>query len=171
MSNANKEKGKTYERSVAKHLSRVFGLNFERVPNSGAFIGGKNIVRGNKLTKEQIDMFEGDIITPVELDHLRLECKWHKDISWPQFFSPSGEAKLNGWIDQSSQGTRPFWFLLFKINRAGEYIVFPSSMARILKMPESWLFYHPIDTPGYVVVKMDGFFEMNTERILALKEC
>ena len=51
MANPQKNKGKNFERFVAKHLSSVFDLNFERIPNSGAFTGGKNVSRASKLTE------------------------------------------------------------------------------------------------------------------------
>jgi len=59
MANANKNKGKTFERWIALDLCNIFNLNFERTPCSGAFTGGKNFWRSSKLSKEQNLMMEG----------------------------------------------------------------------------------------------------------------
>lgn len=171
MANASKNKGKAYERVVAKHLSEETDLNFERVPNSGAFIGGKNIARADKLTKEQIDIFEGDIITPIEWDHIRIECKWYKDFRWHQLFRPEGESILNSWIEQAEQGTRPFWFLCFKINNQGEYIVFDSKLDEYLNHPSNQFRYHSNHHSNwYTIVSMELFFKMNRVKIIELKQ-
>ena len=37
-----KNKGKTFEREVCKILKEIYEDNFERVPHSGAFVGGQN---------------------------------------------------------------------------------------------------------------------------------
>lgn len=167
MANANKNKGKGYERIIAKHLSTVTGFNFERVPNSGAFVGAKNFYRTEKLSKEQVDMFEGDLITPTEWNHIRIECKHYKDISWGSMFSIKGESKLNSWIDQAAFGTRPYWFLLFRINHAGDFVVFNDYIKQKLQLKvvnNCMTYFHP-GRPNETcfIVSMDGFFELNKE--------
>lgn len=170
MSNANKNKGKSYERVVAKHLSAVTGLSFLRVPNSGAFVGGMNFHRSEVLSKEQIGMFEGDIITPVEWNHVRLECKFYKEITWSSLFSDGGESKVNSWIEQNEQGTRPYWFICFKLNRIGEFVIFPDSYTYFTKFNtvppmilenKSYFIYRE----KYRIVSMDNFFESNFQSI------
>ena len=79
MGNKNKNKGKSFERQICKILSDIFGLNFQRIPNSGAFVGGSNIDRYDKLTEEQRLLADGDIIVPKELSHISMECKSYKD--------------------------------------------------------------------------------------------
>ena len=64
-------KGSAFERQIAKHLSEVFELNFERVPNSGAFTGGKNIHRYNTLTEAQKLIYDGDILVPEQLKNIK----------------------------------------------------------------------------------------------------
>ena len=46
--NKSKTKGKTWERDVVLFLSDLYKQSFIRVPNSGAYVGGKNEYRGNK---------------------------------------------------------------------------------------------------------------------------
>ena len=86
MANKNKNKGKAFERQICEILSKCFGLNFQRVPNSGAFVGGLNIQRYDKLTEEQKLLADGDIIVPKELSHISMECKSYKDFSFSSLF-------------------------------------------------------------------------------------
>ena len=54
MSNKSKNKGKSWERDVCNFLSELYNQSFIRVPNSGAFVGGKNEFRKETLSTEQI---------------------------------------------------------------------------------------------------------------------
>ena len=60
----NRNKGASYERSIAKLFERVFGEAFVRTPQSGGFAK-------NKTAKG--DDFRGDIV-PVDKE---VECKLH----------------------------------------------------------------------------------------------
>ena len=59
-----KNKGKTYERELANFLTDLYKEKFTRVPYSGAFVGGSNIIRINDLTEAQTRSFKGDLIPP-----------------------------------------------------------------------------------------------------------
>ena len=169
--NKNKNKGKTWERELATHLSEVTGKSFLRVPNSGAYVGNSNSFRVEVLTPEQIGMFEGDIITPKEWDHVRFECKFYKKMAWGQLFQPEGESQLNSWIKQSKQGTRPLWFLCFKINNIGKFIVFDFEQGDKYNYNfDNCLTYrvNGIDGMCYIAT-MDNFFELNKDIIEGLK--
>ena len=169
--NASKNKGKSYERDVANHLSSITGLSFLRVPNSGAYVGGGNFFRTEQLSQEQVGMFEGDIITPKEWNHVRIECKWYKSFSWHQLFNATGEGVLNSWIKQAEQGTKPLWFLCFKINHCGEFIVFNSKFNDSFTLPLNILKYCPNEKfleTGYTLVSKDMFFEFNKDKIISL---
>lgn len=159
MPNANKNKGKGFERQIAKHLSAVTGFNFERVPNSGAFVGGKNFHRTEKLSKEQTDMFEGDILVPAEWNKFRIECKFYKSFSWEQVLTDESNAILKGWIEQAKAGTRPHWFLIFKINFRGEFIVFPKTYN--FKYLFNNFLEFSMEKEDYIIVSMKNFFENN----------
>jgi len=163
--NKNKNKGKAYERVVAKHLSSVFELNFERVPNSGAFVGGKNIETAKKLSDEQLLLMDGDIIMPIELSHVSIECKWYKDFSWKSLFSAKGESHLNQWIEQVSETTKPFWFICFKINNCGEYVVYLDNDE--YNVQANYNVYIK-DGNKYIITSMINFFENNKESILKM---
>ena len=157
MPNASKQKGNRWEREVAEHLTQVFGLNFCRVPNSGAFIGGKNEVRKQFLSENQILLATGDIIVPDELKHISLECKSYKEFSFQSLFTSN--KLLNSWIDQAKTSGKK-WFLLFKISRAGGYVVFHSKQKWSVA-GRNILYYG-----SYTICSIDGFFEANKDLIL-----
>ena len=167
--NRSKDKGKVYERQVAKHLSNVFELPFQRVPNSGAFVGGKNVFRVEQMTEEQKLLADGDIIVPKELSHISFECKWYKQFRWHHLFEKKGEANLNSWIKQVSETTKPYWFILFKINRCGEYVVYPSKIYSLMPTGNQIKYYMLDRDHGYVIQSLTGFFENNKDAILALE--
>jgi len=64
MPSKSKIKGSAFEREMAKFLSEKYDESFVRVPNSGAYIGGKNQKRTDVLSEGQIRAFKGDIIPP-----------------------------------------------------------------------------------------------------------
>lgn len=127
MANKQKNKGKAFERDICKIFSKVFDLNFERVPNSGSFIGGKNSKRIKDLTNEQILLAKGDIIPPSEMPNLIIECKSRKTFPFHQLLNQCKE--LEKWVDQTlidyeKCGNQGIWLLLMKFNNKGMYICY-----------------------------------------------
>ena len=160
MANKQKAKGKNFEREIANHLSAVFDLNFERVPNSGAFTGGQNSFRDAKLDEEQSRIFDGDILSPKELTNTEFECKSRKDFGFHLLFSQNKE--MDDWIVQARSDIK-WWFLIFKPNRKGRYVAFDNRV------------YYTIDGPvmsykDVFITSMDNFFETNKDRILKYNE-
>ena len=49
MSSKSKNKGKSFEREIANFLSETYSDSFTRVPDSGAFTGGKNAFRSKSI--------------------------------------------------------------------------------------------------------------------------
>lgn len=132
MSNAQKDKGKRFEREVAKFLSEVFGLNFMRVASSGAYIGKSNQSRKTTMTNTQIISQRGDIIPPDAFSAV-IECKNHRDFSTGFAGILQGEnKKLNAWLSEvlldSEDGAIPY-FLVFKITgqKADLYFAMPKA--------------------------------------------
>jgi hypothetical protein len=172
MANASKNKGKSWEREIAKHLTSIYGVNFQRVPNSGAFVGGYNANRISTLTPEQLLLASGDIILPRFLSHITLEGKFYKDFNFESLLTEN--KQLNEWIKQASViGKIPF--VLFKINRKGGFVVFPMHIMKQLIIDGNFLIYWMTEKEStaagsYVVVKMEGFFEKNKNQIVALNE-
>ena len=75
MTNKSKTKGKTWERDVVLFLSELYNQSFIRVPNSGAYVGGKNEYRKAYLSEEQIKLMRGDIVPPLHYPNFLAECK------------------------------------------------------------------------------------------------
>lgn len=161
MPSASKSKGNRGERVVADKLSEIFNLNFERVPNSGAFVGGKNSSRLARLSKSQQLLTEGDLIVPEELHHMKIECKTYKDFSWKSLFTSN--KQLDDWIDQAKD-TRKLWFLTFKINYCDTCVVFSHEHLEDFELPDSIHIYKR----EYIICSFETFFKKNAERVLQL---
>ena len=168
--NKNKNKGKVFERFVADKLSSIFGLSFTRTPSSGAFVGGSNSFRLKTLSDEQVSLFDGDIIIPKELLPFSFECKWYKDFSWNELLCTGGNSFITKWIEQASQTKKPFWFIIFKINRQGEFVCFPNKYLweEELHLAGNNIMFSKDNSICYVVTPMEGFFEKNKEVMFEL---
>jgi len=136
MASKSKEKGKRYERQVAEFLSKQFNTSFVRVPNSGAFVGGKNSKRRNTLTESQTKSFKGDIIPP-ENWNIVIECKNYEKISGGLTAIIKGESvQLNKWIKElrgdagelENRDQLDYHILFLKITRVGEWFIVPENM-------------------------------------------
>lgn len=161
MPSASKSKGNRGERAVADRLSEIFNLNFERVPNSGAFVGGKNSERLARLSKSQQLLTEGDLIVPEELHHMKIECKTYKDFSWKSLFSTN--KQLEDWISQA-EDTRKLWFLTFKINYCDTCVVFSEQHLEDFELPESFHIYKN----QYIICDFETFFQKNCSKVLQM---
>lgn len=169
MASKSKTKGKGYERQVAEHLTKVFGKTFIRVPASGAFVGGMNVERMALLTPEQVLLSEGDIINPIEMSHVKFECKTLGKFSFSKLFT--GSAQLDSWIKQSEESKRLIWFLIFKIDNRGSFIVFEDKWLSPIfdlfhgfELKHNWMEYKE----RYVITSLIDFFEDNQLAILNL---
>ena len=156
MPNPNKQKGNRWEREVADHLAAIFGLSFQRIPNSGAFTGGKNQFRKETLSESQLLLATGDIIVPDELRHISLECKSYREFSFSSLFTTN--KTLDGWIDQAKTSDRQ-WFLVIKITHSGSFVIFDKSMKWLRSGP--YMMYK-----DSTICSMAGFFEANRDIIL-----
>ena len=169
MSNRNKEKGKSWERDTCKIMERIFGGSWIRVPNSGAFIGGLNQSRMDKLSAGQIHNSKGDIIPPDEYD-IVVECKSYKDFPFNTLLG-DGCALLNGWIDQVETDIlddNEFYFITFKINNKGSYIVVNTKfLSSGLKTSKNFSMYNHKEKV-YLITDFIPFLEENAEIIKKL---
>jgi hypothetical protein len=164
MSNPNKNKGKNWERDVAKYLTSLFGVNFMRIQNSGAFIGNSNLYRAGNMTHEQIVSVEGDINCPKILENIRIECKFYQKIAWKCLFNSDGESNLNKWIEQSKIGTKPLWLICFKINNSGSFVLFDKTLMSNMNLGCNYLVYRD----NYIVCELNKFFELNKEKLIEI---
>lgn len=160
MGNKNKNKGKTFERQICKILSDIFGLNFQRIPNSGSFVGGLNIERYDKLTEEQRLLADGDIIVPKELSHISMECKSYKDFSFSSLLLGKNSL-LDGWIKQASNTKKQKWILFFKINNKGIFSVYDKACFVNQMQKENYYIYQD----KYVIQEINEFLNKNKNKL------
>ena len=96
---------------------------------------------------------------------MKIECKSHKNFSFSKLFT---ENKLiDDWIKQAESDDK-VWFLVFKINNRGKFVVFSEGVyktCRSLK-DENYLIYKG----RYYITSMDGFFEKYKRVLLKLCE-
>lgn len=130
-----KRKGKIGERNVADFLKEISGEPFLRIPSSGAFIGKSNRDRILMYREEQVDAMLGDIFPPPNLLYrFIIESKFYKDFAFKKLQKNEAPAKLIEWIGENCYDTvtylsahfsrEPLPFLVFRITRQGEYIVY-----------------------------------------------
>ncbi|WP_115746983.1 putative PDDEXK endonuclease [Escherichia coli] len=98
MTSKAKAKGNSWEREICKFLGETLGGNFMRVPNSGAYIGGSNTARKQKMAANQIAVTKGDIIPPDTMPKLNLEAKNYAEIAFHQIMYGCCK-QLDAWID------------------------------------------------------------------------
>lgn len=130
MASKSKNKGKGFEREVCDILSNLYNANFERVPHSGAFVGGSNAFRKDKLTENQIQAFKGDIIPPDTWRHFNCECKNYADFPFHQLLQNKPQPTLEEWLGQTLDAHDKYDLdlLFMKFNRKGIYLAFPTGI-------------------------------------------
>lgn len=161
-----KRKGNGAELELCKLLGAALGGTFTRVPNSGAFTGGKNAARKANLSETQMKIYKGDIIPPDHLPKLVLESKFYAEFPWHQLLSEGPVLMLDDWIKQALDAVDPGdeWFVCFKINRRGWYITVPEVQAQHYAFGN-----HVIYTGAhglFRVTALDDFLAKNTETVL-----
>ncbi len=154
-------KGRNWERLVASQLSEIFGLSFHRTFGSGAYTGGKNVLRVDTLSKEQNLFVCGDIVVPIELQNIVIECKSYKDFSFSSLFTSN--AQLDDWIEQVTTIPK-IWFIIFKITHKGMFIVFDKKYQSNFKKKNSWMIYKNSN----IICSFDDFFKENKDVLLTL---
>lgn len=134
MGSKSKNKGKGFEREVCKQLSDLYKDNFERVPHSGAFVGGQNAHRKSTLTENQIKAFKGDIIPPDHWNYFNCECKNYADFPFHHLLQEKPIPLLEQWLEQTldAHDESDLDILFMKFDRKGIYLAFPSHLDRFL---------------------------------------
>lgn len=155
-----KTKGKTFEREVATHLSKLYEDSFTRVPDSGAFTGGKNAVRKQQLSENQIRAHKGDIIPPDEWKLFNCEAKSYADFPFHHLLINKTIPLLEDWISQTLQAADngDCNIIAMKFNRKGRFLAF--------MMPENFETNRHIDYKDktgntWRLTSFDEFFDMN----------
>ncbi len=150
-------KGKTAERELCKILGEAFGGSFIRSANSGAFIGGKNVVRKEVLSEGQIRGAKGDIIPPDHMPNFAIESKHYADFPYHQLLT-GPVILLDSWVDQHFEVLDPtdFWLVAFKTNRKPWIAVIDAKYADELKCTNK-LFYTTASGVSCVVTSLNDF--------------
>ena len=131
MTSKSKTKGKSWERDVCNFLSELYQGSFIRVPNSGAYVGGKNEYRKDTLSEEQIKLARGDIVPPQNYPYFLAECKNYADFPFHSLLAKSTISQLDNWINQVEHDVTTeddLWLLFIKITRKGTYVLFDRNL-------------------------------------------
>ena len=106
-------------------MTELYGESFTRVPYSGAFVGGSNIVRTETLSESQTRGFKGDIIPGPSFPKLVIEAKNYAEFSWANMALRKPNAQLDEWISQAQESCEPGdkWLLIVKITRQGQFVL------------------------------------------------
>lgn len=164
MSINSKKKGNSGERECASILSKHLGGSFQRVSQSGAFIGGKNSIRKQTLSTNQIRNMKSDIIPPDEYSKLVVEVKFYKDLPYHAFAVCGDIPKLDGWISELEYDCddNDFGILCFKINRKGWSVCFHTKYIQLFKLNTH------ICYKNYIVTGFEPFLIDNKAPIIQL---
>ena len=107
-------KGKSFERTIAKHLTQTTGCKWNRVPLSGGFSTRNNTTDAR---------FDGDVFTEDEAyNDIVIECKNYNSLELNDLFN--FKSKLYSWITQCiNESKDKEWILFIKIKNKGEFFV------------------------------------------------
>lgn len=161
MPSPQKQKGNSFEREVATHLSKLYDESFIRAPGSGAYVGGKNTNRMQLLHEGQIRSFKGDIVPGQSFVKMNAECKSYNDFPFHQVLA--GECKtLDGWIEQmmavAEQGDLNILFM--KFNRKGKFVCVQSSLTWVT---DHFLYYTSKTHKDWIIIEWENFFRLNKD--------
>src|SRR6202008_1343546 len=146
----------------------IFGGSFIRVPNSGAFIGGKNAIRRDILSAGQVRSAKGDIIPPDFMPKLVLESKWYKEFRFHGLMKPGAVPLLDEWIEQTltcvQDGDVPF--VCFKINLRGWFVAAPCTVdgSHDYEVGNHCVYANAYGK--FIVTELEPFFTMNKDLIM-----
>ena len=165
MPNPQKQKGNSFEREVAIHLSKLYNESFIRAPGSGAYVGGKNQVRTQILHEGQIRSFKGDIVPGQSFSKMNAECKSYADFPFHQVLA--GECKtLDAWIDQmmAVAESDDLNILFMKFNRKGKFVCVQSKLTWVT---DHFLYYSSKAYKDWLIIEWDNFFKLNKDLLKA----
>lgn len=169
MPSRGKAKGNAWERELAGILNKVFNLPFQRVPNSGAFLGGSNAARRAGLDSNQERIMTGDLIVPEELSHCSFECKFYKTFDYHLLYRQN--KQFEEWVKQARQGcnANQMWFLCIKANRRDPIIACENYLMYDSFSQLNFTSYRLEDKNIYIA-DLKRFFEISKEFLLSLSK-
>lgn len=161
MPSPSKNKGSSFEREVANHLTSIYNESFIRAPGSGAYVGGKNQSRKEFLHEGQIRSFKGDIVPGQSFAKFNAECKNYGEFPFHQLFS--GECKtLESWIEQMMDVAEPgdMNILFIKVTRKGKFVVVPTNKTWVT---DQFFHYTSKNHGDWIMIDYDHFFKHNQD--------
>lgn len=172
MPSKGKAKGNGWEREVADFLSTLYNQPFVRVPNSGAFIGGKNSHRKTNLSEQQIRGFKGDIIPGPDFPKLNLEAKFYKDFAFHQVMQGNC-AQLDDWINQilNTCDESDINILAMKFNRKGSFVAYQAHH-KLLDPGSTYTTYCNLKKSygTWIIQEFNNFWQLNSNQIKTLAQ-
>lgn len=161
---ASKNKGKAGERELCRILEKYLGGNFERISYSGAFIGGQNFVRKERMTEAQIKASKADIFAPDHLSKLVVESKFYKEFPYHRLVMGESVLILDEWISDLEHDCdeEDFGILCVKVNRKGWFICFNRKFEEKFSLSDFTTY------KGYIVVGLDLFMKKNKNQVIKL---
>lgn len=159
-----KAKGNAGERRIADFLSELYGSKFMRVPNSGAFLGGKNSFRKLALDEGQVSTFKADLIPPSNMKKLVIESKFYKDFPFSNLIKETDIPILDKWIKQAidSADVGDFWVVVFRINHKGSFVAFDKALFDRFQISN-----HAVYKEN-VITEFEKFFTDNKDTIFSM---
>jgi hypothetical protein len=121
-----KKKGSAAELAIVHEFGIRFNDHFQRVPSSGAFVGGNNRFKNANLYQAAKEVLAGDILCP-EWIPFSIESKCYGEKTGPQMYSilEGNERVLDKWLGQArgdAEFSKKQFLVLFKITRKASYI-------------------------------------------------
>ncbi len=124
---APKPKGSSWERTVAIKLSERTGLEFRRVPGSGAWMGGMNRQKNMNVLSGAQEALSGDIMGPDGWP-FSIECK--NTAAYPRFhlMLENQDVQVDAFLLEAmtdAYHVQKIPLLALKRTRRGEFIMIP----------------------------------------------
>lgn len=128
MASTSKLKGAAFESKMAKLLTSELGIEFKRMPLSGA-----------------IEYLKGDLWVPSDTAGFpyAIECKHYAELEWNNFLTAKSTDILQFWIQASeaAEKMKKYPLLIFRWNRSKDYVGYSD---------------YSVDCQSYVEIKSFG---------------
>ena len=124
---APKPKGSSWERTIAQRLTDQTGLEFRRVPGSGAWMGGQNRQKNMNVLSGAQEALSGDIMGPDGWP-FSIECK--NTAAFPRFhlMLENKDTQVDAFLLEAmtdAYHVEKIPLLALKKTRRGEFMMFP----------------------------------------------
>ena len=169
MSAKSKNKGKGGERLLCNIFEEKFGGSWQRVFGSGAFVGGKNAVRKESMSTNQVKNAKADIVPPDEFN-IVLESKAYGNFPWHRLIQQDSIPELESWLQEiyACIDDNDFWMLCVKIDYKGWFVLVDPCFGEFYYLNHS-RYYSPIYNKHFIITApLDIFLKNNKELILQL---